>query len=256
MKIPKAFLFDLDGTIVDRDRPVEGALELLEKLRAMNIPFLIVTNTSRKSSFTVAYNLRKLGFRINSSEIFTALTAAKIFLQTRSVTRVKAVLTNDSLREFEGFLFSSTPEALVVGDIGNSWNFDILNETFNVLLKHSPIFVATHKNRFWKTSSGPTLDLGPFVVALEYASGKKATVVGKPSNFFYTLAAKKLGVEKEDIVMVGDDLESDVKGALDTGIEAIAVETGKYKFQRNVVSITPPYVISSVKEILDILEKN
>jgi ribonucleotide monophosphatase NagD (HAD superfamily) len=76
-----------------------------------------------------------------------------------------------------------------------------------------------------------SLDAGPFVAALEYGSGKTATLVGKPSPAFFEAAARELGLPPERIAVVGDDLESDVAGARAAGMIGVAVRTGKYRPQ-------------------------
>ena len=73
------------------------------------------------------------------------------------------------------------------------------------------------------------LDAGPFVHALEYASGNKATVIGKPSRDFYLAAVRSVGCEPDETVMVGDDVEADVLGAVAAGLQGILVKTGKYR---------------------------
>ena len=84
------------------------------------------------------------------------------------------------------------------------------------------------KNRYWRAKEGLTLDAGPFVAALEYASGKSATVVGKPEGEFFRLALQDMGLEPGAVAMIGDDAETDVAGAQAAGLRGIQVRTGKY----------------------------
>jgi HAD superfamily hydrolase (TIGR01458 family) len=89
--------------------------------------------------------------------------------------------------------------------------------------------IALQKNRFWMTPDGLSLDAGPFVAAIEYATGREALVVGKPSAAFFQLVLGDMGVEPGDAAMVGDDVETDVGGALGAGLSGILVRTGKYR---------------------------
>jgi HAD superfamily hydrolase (TIGR01458 family) len=89
--------------------------------------------------------------------------------------------------------------------------------------------IALQKNRYWETAEGLSLDAGPFVSALEYATGRQAEVVGKPSNAFFQLALSELGVSADRAAMVGDDVEADVGGAINAGLAGILVRTGKYR---------------------------
>jgi HAD superfamily hydrolase (TIGR01458 family) len=115
-----------------------------------------------------------------------------------------------------------------VGDLAEDWNFAILNNAFRNLMGGAEL-VAIQRNRYWHTGDGLALDAGPFVAALEYGSGKAATLIGKPSPAFFGTAALELGLAKAEIAVVGDDLETDVLGARQAGMAGVAVRTGKYR---------------------------
>jgi HAD superfamily hydrolase (TIGR01458 family) len=89
--------------------------------------------------------------------------------------------------------------------------------------------IALQKNRYWETADGLSLDAGPFVTAIEYATGREADVVGKPAPSFFELTLSDLGVTADRVAMVGDDVEADVGGAMDAGLAGILVRTGKYR---------------------------
>jgi HAD superfamily hydrolase (TIGR01458 family) len=119
-------------------------------------------------------------------------------------------------------------EHVLVGDLGDGFDYTRLNRAFRLLVDGAGL-VALQRNRFWQEADGPSLDAGPFVAALEYASGKTATVVGKPEPAFFEAALRDLGLEAKDVAMVGDDAESDVAGAQRAGLQGIQVRTGKYR---------------------------
>jgi len=89
--------------------------------------------------------------------------------------------------------------------------------------------LATHTNMYWRTASGLQLDSGPFVRALEIATGKQAVVLGKPDRAFFEQALLTLGVQPQEALMVGDDIENDIAGAQHAGIHGVLVYTGKHK---------------------------
>ena len=117
-----------------------------------------------------------------------------------------------------------------MGDLGEAWTFSLLNQAFRHLMDGAEL-LAIQRNRYWHMDGGLSLDAGPFIAALEYGSGKTATLVGKPSPAFFTAAARDLGLPHDRIAVVGDDLESDVAGARNAGMIGIAVRTGKYRPQ-------------------------
>jgi HAD superfamily hydrolase (TIGR01458 family) len=120
------------------------------------------------------------------------------------------------------------PDYVLVGDLGKGFTYERLNPAFRHLMEGAKL-LALQKNRFWQTDVGLSLDAGPFVAALEYASGKNASVVGKPERDFFRLALEYLGLEAHEVAMVGDDAEADVMGARRAGLVGIQVRTGKWQ---------------------------
>jgi ribonucleotide monophosphatase NagD (HAD superfamily) len=113
--------------------------------------------------------------------------------------------------------------------------------------------LALQKNRYWRTASGLSLDAGPFVAALEYASGKQALVVGKPEPTFFRLALEDLGLAANEVAMVGDDAEADVVGAKKAGLSGIQVRTGKWQPGGDVTAAD--LVIDSIADLPEALEE-
>lgn len=251
---PGAFLFDLDGTLYTDAGPVPGAVEALATLRRRGVPFRYVTNTTRRSRRRLAERLAGYGFTARPAEIISAPLACVASLERRGVRRVAAYVADDTLEDFSGFdLEAARPEVVVVGDLGDAWDFAKLNRAFLSLMDGADL-IALQRDRYWLRGDGLALDAGPFVAALEYATGKTATVCGKPSSAFYAAALATLpdtvAAAPAGVVMVGDDLWGDVEGAQRAGLTAWMVRTGK--FREGVVAasgITPDRVIASVAEL-------
>jgi HAD superfamily hydrolase (TIGR01458 family) len=141
----------------------------------------------------------------------------------------------------------------VLGDLGEGWDFSTLNRAFRQVMDGA-LLLALQKNHYWLTPEGLTLDAGPFVAALEYASGREAAVVGKPSPAFFELAAASLGCDKEHIAVVGDDVEADVAGAQAAGMLGVLVRTGKFRedhLRRS--GVVPDRVLDSVASLGELL---
>ncbi|HXG44065.1 MAG TPA: TIGR01458 family HAD-type hydrolase [Gemmatimonadales bacterium] len=253
----RGLLLDLDGTLyVDQD-PVPGGPALLEALRERGLPFRCVTNTTSRSRRGLVERLWSLGYRISPEEIVTPAVAAGRYAAGRGLRRVLALTPEPSLEDLEGLTFVRFEEpcqAVIVGDLGERWDFALLQLAFSRLQAGAEL-VALSKDRYFQKAGGLTLDAGPFVAALEYASGKPAVVVGKPSREFFRLAAASLelpaGTDPHEIVMVGDDLWSDVRGAQEAGFQGWLVQTGKYREGILAESgVRPDRVLRSVVEVL------
>lgn len=250
----RALLFDLDGTLYTDAGPVPGAVEALAALRRRGVPFRCVTNTTRRSRRLLAERLAGYGFAVEPAEIITAVMSGVALLRSRSVRRVAAYVAPETLEDLASFdLASARPEVVVVGDLGEAWDFEKLNRAFHYLMDGADL-LALQRDRYWLKGDALALDAGPFVAALEYATGKAATVCGKPSAAFYGAALATLpaavAIRPRDVVMVGDDLWGDVQGAEQAGLTAWMVRTGKFRDDVLAASgIVPDRIIGSVAEV-------
>ena len=196
-------LLDIDGTVLDRGRPIVGAAQAIETLRARGVPLLFATNTSRKSRASVAASLCEAGIPADEGDVLSAGYAAAVWLRTLAVRRVHLLLTPDATRDWSDFdRTDDNPEAVVVGDMGTSFDFERMNRAFRCLHRGARL-VAAQKNRFWRAPDGLTLDAGAFVAALEYAARTEAEVVGKPAVGFLHRAAELLGEAPGALTIVG-----------------------------------------------------
>lgn len=248
----EALLIDLDGTVYQGRKLIPGANAAIERLRAAGIPFLFTTNTSRMSRSDIVTSLLSRGLDIEPAEVFSAPVAAAGWLGAHGVRRIHLLVSDSTRGDFEGFeITEDAPDAVLVGDLGADFTFERLNGAFRSLRAGARL-VAIHRNRFWLPESGPTLDAGPFVAALEYATRKEATLVGKPSPAFFESASSTLGVRRQGIAVVGDDLETDVRGGRAAGLITIQVKTGK--FDEALLREVPPeegphHVVESLADV-------
>lgn len=206
-----------------------GAAGAIATLRDAGVPVRFVTNTTRAGSDTIAGWLRRFGVPAEAGDVFTPLRAAAAWLRREDRRRLALCLPADARREFAGFeLVDDAPEAVVIGDLGPAWSFEAMNRAFRWLLDGAA-FVALHRNRYWRTGGALVLDVGAFVAAFEFATGRTATLVGKPSRAMFEQAAGSMGLGVADVAVVGDDVATDVAGAQALGAGGILVRTGKFR---------------------------
>lgn len=221
-------LIDLAGVLYVGDRPLPGARDALARLRAAGCGICFVTNTTRRTAGALVRHLAGLGFRITDGELLTAARAARHHVQTEGL-RPHFLIHPDLEPEFTG-LAHDRPDSVVIGDAGDDFSYVNLNRAFRVLMEaKSPRLVAMGDNRYFADGDSLSLDMGPFVHALAYAAGIDPEVVGKPAAPFFRAALHQIGAGKEDAVMIGDDLASDIGGAQGAGIAGVLVRTGKYR---------------------------
>lgn len=246
----EGLLFDLDGVLYVGSQPIPGAAEAVESIRASGLPCRFITNTSTLSLGSLAKKINGLGFNIPAAEIISAPQAAVRYLRGLGSPSCSLLMAEDVKQDFAEFrLTGKKPDVIVVGDIGNAWTYDLLNQVFNALIQGARL-IAIHKNRFWQTEHGLQMDIGGFIHGLEYASGKECTIIGKPSPDFFRVALEDIGCRAGDAAIVGDDIDSDIGGGQGSGLKGILVRTGKYRQAYvDASSIRPDLVLDSVREL-------
>lgn len=245
-------LLDLDGTLYTNDGPIEGAREALEKLDRAGIAYRLVTNATHKSRRMIAADLKTWGFVVREDWLITPATAIADRLRTEGLS-CSPLIEGSLLEDLEGVeTTEESPGCVLVGNVGEGFTYNRLDAAFRHLMEGAEL-IALSKNRYWRRSGGElALDAGPFVVALEYASGETATGVGKPERAFFELALRNLGLPPGTVAMVGDDPELDIAGAQTAGLRTILVETGKHRSGME-LTVQPDLVLRSVARLPEVL---
>ena len=245
----RALLLDLDGVLVRAGEAIEGAAEALTEIERRGLPYRVVTNTSLYSRRSLAKWGESVGLHVPAERMMSALSASAAYTASRFAGQALYVLASkDALTEFSGQRLltadeadapNATAAAVVVGDSPDEVSFENLNRAFR-LLRGGAELIGMHKNRWWLTPTGPTLDSGAFVAGLEFATETKARILGKPSPAFFreAIAALRADLDAGDgqasrlrgseIAMIGDDVWNDVLAAKRLGMRGIFVRTGKH----------------------------
>jgi HAD superfamily hydrolase (TIGR01458 family) len=246
----RALLVDLDGVLYVEDEPVPGAVEAVAALRAAGIGLRFVTNTTQRSRRHTLAKLDRLGFGVPADELVTPAVLAVEHCRAHGLRRVSLLMDAEVKADLEGLTEADDAvDAVIVGDLGERFDYAVLNAAFRRLLDGAQL-LALQRNRYWRRADGLSLDVGPFVAALEYAAGVEATVVGKPARAFFALALGQLGAEPAEAAMVGDDVESDVVGAMRAGLRGVLVRTGKYREEAaRAAELEPTMVIDSIADV-------
>jgi phospholysine phosphohistidine inorganic pyrophosphate phosphatase len=254
-KLMRGILFDLDGVLYNSEESIAGAAETVGWVQSQNIPHLFVTNTSSRGRAALVDKLRRFGIGTELHHILTPCIAAAEWLKTRNDGKAALFINPKARIEFEGVTCLSEEletgaRYIVIGDMGDAWDFGALNRAFRCLQANpEAMLIALGMTRFWRAHDGIRLDAGPFVAALEFATGRKALVLGKPAEPFFRVAAKRLGLPVDQIVMVGDDIETDIAGAQQAGLKSVLLRTGKFQPSDLQRDITPDAVLNSIADL-------
>ena len=247
---PKAFLIDMDGTLYFKGEPCPGAIETVNYLRQQKYQLRFLTNTTAKTPKMLHEQMQALGFDIYEHEIFNATYACLLYLRAQSGVSCH-FMVDDAVKTFfnEIPIDDNAPDFVVVGDYGEGFDFQALNHAFRLLMDGAEL-IALQKGLYWFSAEGMFLDCGAFVTLLEAATSKTAKIMGKPSETFFKIALDSLQLSPSDVIVVGDDITSDILGAETMKMRSVVVQTGKFKSDQleNPVA-KPTWVLEGISEL-------
>ncbi|MFX1567827.1 MAG: HAD-IIA family hydrolase [Promethearchaeota archaeon] len=242
----KGILTDIDGTLYFKDAPILGAIDTISKLRKIGLKFLFFTNTDSKSPKTILKILQHYGFSINREEIFTPIIALKEFLSQYPEKKTYFLTTKEVEKEFEEtpkVVGDEIPDFVILGDFRDNWDVNRLNTAFKYVLKGAKL-LGTQGNRYFLDLNGePVIDTGSFIQMIAYAVNTIPKIFGKPSKEYFLQALKKLNLTQNEVIVIGDDPESDIQGAINSDIKGILVKTGKGQFFDSASSKIKPFMV-------------
>lgn len=248
----RGLLIDIDGVVTIGGALVPGSRDALQRLADAGLPYRFITNTTRRPRRRVAADLAALGLPVDIAHVYTPAALARAYCAERQL--VPFLVTHPGLAEDFSGLPSEGRQAVIVGDAGDYFTYAQMNAAFRKLV-HGADFLALAANRaFQDRDAELSLDAGPFVAALEFASRRKAAVFGKPARAFFEAAVSGLGLPAREAAMIGDDVEADVGGAMEAGLSGILVRTGKYRSgQESTLARRPTLVADCLAEAVDAL---
>ena len=250
----KALLIDLEGVLYIDNKLIPGSIEVIKEFRKNNLKLRFLTNTTTASRKLIFNKLQDFGFDINEEEIFTPIIATKNYLRDNSVKKITLVTNVEIIEEFNDYeITQKDPEVVIMGDIYKNFKWEILDRIFKLVYLENSALIALHQNKYSMRDGKISLDLGPFVKAIEYSSGKRSILMGKPEKNFFDLVVKDLEIKKDNILMIGDDITSDIEGSINANLKAIQVKTGKFQEKDLKHPTQPNYRIESINDLPKLL---
>ena len=224
----KALFLDLSGVIYEGDQVIPGAIEAVAHARAQNLLLRFVTNTATSSSQQIIDKLARLGLHIEAEELFTAPIAAKTYITMHGLHPF--CLIHHAIQADFADIDQHNPDCVLLGDARDDLTYAALNQAFRLCKAGAPL-IGIGMNKYFKDENGLNLDAGAYIHALEWATDSEAIIMGKPSAAFFAQIVASTPYETTECLMVGDDLTGDVQGAIDAGLQACLVRTGKFQPQ-------------------------
>lgn len=249
-----SLLIDLDGVLKIGNSPAPDVKEFFDFINEKQIPACILSNSTLRTGELVKEFFSSQNIELTIPAI-TAFDATLSFVK-KNYKRVQLYCRDYLIHHFEGLIDEENPEAIVVGDIEDRWNYQIVNDIFKKVFEGADL-VAMHKNKYWNPAGELLIDAGAFITGIEFASDKKAILIGKPSPHYFKAALESISTKMEDgFYMIGDDIENDIKAAQDIGGKGILIYTGKTKFPLDKsINIKPDFEAQSLREVISILKQ-
>lgn len=249
----KGYLIDMDGVIYKGSKLIEGAVQFMHHLQQEQIPYLFLTNNSSHTPLDVVVNLQRLGIETTTDHVYTAAMATAEFVAiqrprgTAFVIGEGGLLT--ALNEVGYAITKASPDYVIVGE-GRLLNYELVEKAQRLILNGAQL-LSTNSDMWCPTDSGPRPGCGAMVTMLEAATGKRAYHVGKPNPFMMRAARKRLGLRTEEVTMIGDTMETDIRGGMELGYHTVLVLSGSTSLSMlKDYPYSPTRVVSAIGELL------
>ena len=260
LKDKKLFLLDMDGTIYLDSDLFDGTLDFLHHVKSIGGRYLFVTNNSSKSVSAYVEKLGKIGIEATEDDFLTSTDATILYIKdkyqgrkfysfgTESFTAQLRASGIDVVTDIEDGIFG-----IVMGN-DNELTFKKLEDACKLLL-NDIVYIATNPDWVCPTSFGYVPDCGSVAEMLYRATGKRPIFIGKPQPEMLLLAMEKFGYKKEECVMVGDRLYTDIASGYNAGIDTVFVLSGEGTMADVKDTATPPtYILENIRELYNTIK--
>ena len=260
LKNKKLFLFDMDGTIYNENKLFEGTLDLLNEIKHCNGKYVFITNNSSKSVLEYLNKVKKMGIQVERDNFFTS-TQATIYYLKKYFNNLKVYCqgTKSFLNELTESGINVTTEvsedaSIVLVGFDTELTSQKLRNTCEMLTKEV-VYLATNPDLVCPVDFGFIPDCGSICLMLKNATGKEPIYIGKPNSLMIDIVLNKFGYDKNEAIIIGDRIYTDIETGVNAGISSICVLTGEATVSDiNYSSVIPTYTFESVKEIYSCLK--
>jgi len=249
------FILDCDGVIWKSNEPIVSAIKALRILEKMGKNFVFLTNNSSLSRDTCSKKLARMGIKVPTTKIFTSSYSTAIYLKNKGIKKVFTIGEEGLLKELRraGIIttYDSSTQAVVVG-IDRDIDYWKIAHACRLLKENNTLFIVTNTDATIPTSYGEIPGAGSIVSCIITCSGRKPNVnIGKPSPLMFRQILKEYNVSSDEVLVIGDRLETDILGAVNAGLDSALVLTGVTRSYTpdSEDNVKPRYVLKSLMEL-------
>lgn len=254
IKEKSGFIIDMDGVIYHGNRLLQGVNEFLNWMESSGKQYLFLTNSSERTPRELHEKLKRLGINVSEDHFYTSALATAVFLSRQKPNGSAFVIGDAGLINAlysVGYTTNNVnPDYVVVGET-HGYNFEKIELAVNLVIKGARL-IGTNPDVSGPVEQGITPSTKALVAPIEIASGKKAYFVGKPNPLMMRIALKRLGVRREDAIVIGDRMDTDIRCGLESEIDTLLVLSGiTGKDDLDKFPYRPQYVLNGVADLVE-----
>jgi NagD protein len=247
------FIIDMDGVIYHGNLLLPGVTEFLAWLENSGKKYLFLTNSPERTPKELHEKLGRLGINVGEDHFYTSALATASFLANQKPNGSAYIIGDAGLIHAmysAGFTVNNVnPDYVVVGDT-HSYNFEKIELAVNLVLRGAKL-IGTNPDVSGPVENGITPSTKALIAPIEIATGKKAYYVGKPNPLMMRIALKRLGVKREDAIVIGDRMDTDVICGLESEIDTLLVLSGiSDRKTIDQFPYRPQYILNGVKDLV------
>lgn len=253
IKSKAGFIIDMDGVIYHGNRLLPGVTEFVSWMERSGKQYLFLTNASERTPKELHEKLKRLGIEVGEDHFYTSALATASFLASQKPDGSAYIIGDAGLIHAlysVGYSINNVnPDYVVVGDT-HGYNFEKIELAVNLVLKGARL-IGTNPDVSGPIETGITPSTKALVAPIEIASGKKAYFVGKPNPLMMRIALRKLGTKREDAIVIGDRMDTDIRCGLESEIDTLLVLSGiTGKDDIDKFPYRPQYVLNGVADLV------
>lgn len=248
----KGYLIDLDGTIYLGEAPIPAGKRFVEQLQQRGLPYLFVTNNTTKTPETVQQRLaNQFDIHVPVQTIYTATLATIDYMKEKELGNQVYVIGESGLKEAilaAGFEWNEeNPQYVVVG-LDSDLTYEKLTVA-TLAIHNGAHFIGTNPDKNIPTERGLLPGGGSVAAFIASSTQQEPHFIGKPNAYIMNRAIERLNVPKKDVIMVGDNYETDILAGIHNDIDTLLVLSGfTSKETSQMVSPQPTFIVDSLDE--------
>ena len=224
----EGFIIDMDGVIYHGNKILPGVIDFLNWLEDSGKKYLFLTNSPERTPKELHEKLKRLGINVGEEHFYTSALATASFLSSQMPNGSAYIIGDAGLIHAMysvGYSVNNVnPDYVVVGDT-HSYNFEKVELAVNLVIRGAKL-IGTNPDVSGPVENGISPSTKALIAPIEIATGKKAYYVGKPNPLMMRIALKKLGVKRENAIVIGDRMDTDIRCGLESELETLLVLSG------------------------------